>query len=228
LEMPLFAAMVPPPAQNPVITIAQSIVRILQEIEGVLRDSGALSALESRAGTTGPEGSVRSGPRSIGDQLGEARLGVEGLSRHLLSAVSWRKRVKHDATPWRQSNKELLDDKLQQLGRWNDVLFSILPRELRESILTQGMSGLLLAQPEEAGSIAGLDRGAISQQAKLLQVHRKLAGNESKNSSMSDYSRTRLLHIDRSDIQGDGESFSIVCSSGEQPGKTMATPHLIS
>ena len=226
--MPLFAAMVPPPAQNPVITIAQSILRILQEIEGDLRDSGALGALESRGGTTGPEGRVWSGPRLIGDQLDGARLAAEGLSRQLLSAVSWRKRVKHDATPWRQSNKELLDDKLQEIGRWNDLLFSILPRELRESILTQGMSGLLLAQPEEAGSIAGLGRGAISQQAKLLQVNRKLAENESKNSSTSDDSRTRLLHINRSDIQGDGESFSIVCSSGGQPGKIMATPYLIS
>jgi len=220
-EMPFLATKLSHSSQHPLVSIAHSIVSILKEVEGILRRSGALDALDSRT-TTNDNGARSRPPNLLENHLNNAKSAAEGLSRHLQSAVPWRKRVKHDATPWRRSDRELLDENLRELGRWNDILYSILPHELRDSILQQAMSGLLLANPEEATYLADIGQGAISQQARLLQVHRRLAENVFPSSSVSNEARERLVSIDMTGIPADdGEPYSVVRASNGQQGKTF-------
>lgn len=129
--------------------------------------------------------------------------------------------MKHDATPWKPSNKERLEKKLEEMVYWNNILYNILPLELKNSILRQGISGYMLADPGEAKFLSELDNSALSQQAKLLEAYQKLKIIGSNVSNMVDEVRSRLIDLSTLDPVRleDDQPFSIVRSSNDPSGK---------
>ena len=216
-------------AQNPIITAAQSILSALVDIERTLADSGVLEVLESegrehaakRQRTSETPGSHR----STESQLKEAAAERGRLRQHLLSAIPWRNRVKHDAAPWQESYKERLDSKIQEMSYWNQVLYSILPNDLRDSILRQGISSYVLADVEEVAPVSRLGEGVMSQQAKLFEANKKLEENDSLSSHDPEVLRQRLINADMLDMSGvtDDDSFSLVQYRHGQRGGSFSS-----
>ncbi|RYP39206.1 hypothetical protein DL767_002314 [Monosporascus sp. MG133] len=157
-------------------------------------------------------------PKPIRDHVTDASSARNRMAQQLMSAIPWRKRVKHDATPWKQSRKERLEKKLEEMVYWNEILYNILPFELKNSILRQGISGYMLADPGEATFLSELDNSALSQQAKLFEAYRKLAITDSNASTSVDEVRSRLIDFSTLGpvIFEDGQPFSIVRSSNDQ------------
>jgi hypothetical protein len=160
-------------------------------------------------------------PRPAESWLKEAASASSRMSRHLVSAIPWRKRVKHNATPWRESNKERLTSKIHEISYWNQVLYSLLPSDLKESILRQGISSFVLADLEEAAPISQLGEGVISQQAKLCEANKKLAENTCLTSFTEEVLRQRLINLDVFDMSSVAEqdTFSLVRYKYSQGGK---------
>ncbi|KAH8586369.1 hypothetical protein B0O99DRAFT_678815 [Bisporella sp. PMI_857] len=216
-EIPFLAAHLSNTAQNPIVSIAQSILGILQEIESLFRESGVLQVMESQNSQ-----SLRNGmpaqPKPIRDQIADMASARNRMSHQLMSAIPWRKRVKHDATPWRSSNKERLETKLGEMVYWNGILYSILPLELKNSILRQGISGYMLADTGETKFLSELDNSALSQQAKLFEAYRKLTITDSKVSTTVDEVRARLIDLNTLGPVRleDDQPFTVVRSSNDQ------------
>lgn len=212
-------------AQNPIITAAQSILSALVEVERVLRDSGALEVLESHERENSAKRQRTNGTlctlRSAESQVRDAASVRSQLSQRLMLAVPWRKRVKHDAAPWRESHKECLDSKIQEINYWNQVLYSVLPSDLKDSILWQGISSYVLADPEEVAPVSRLDEGVMSQQAKLFEAHRKLARNETLTPVVPEVLRQRLINLEVFDMSAasDQDYFSLVSYRNGHGGK---------
>jgi hypothetical protein len=209
-------------AQNPIVTAAQSILSALIDIERAFRELGVLEVLESQSSVEWqPTNEAQGTPRSAESRLKEAASARSRMSRHLVSAIPWRKRVKHDAAPWRESNKERLNSKIQEISYWNEVLYSVLPSDLKDSILRQGISSYVLADPEEAAPISQLGEGVMSQQAKLFEANKKLAENDSLTSFTPEVLRQRLINLNVFDVSGvaDQDTFSLVRYKHGQGGK---------
>ena len=150
----------------------------------------------------------------IEDQLSNVTSTKSKMSRQLMSTIPWRNRVKYDATPWRVSDKQRLEGKLQDMVYWNDKLYDMLPHELRDSILRQGLSSFMLSDPKEAKSLSRLGYAALSEQAGFMEVYRQLMADNSITSPTPDEMRQRLIDIERFELVGGnyGESFSIMRS----------------
>jgi len=198
----------------------------LVDIESTLGESGVLEALELERRENHPAKRQRvtetpelPNPPSV--QVKEAASARARLSQHLVSAVPWRKRIRQDATPWRESHKQRLDSKIQEIGYWNQVLYSLLPHDLRESILRQGISSYVLADTEEVALVSRLDEGAISQQARFYEAHKRLAENNSLGPTAPEVLRQRLIPMDAFDAPGvvNQGAFSLVRYRHEQGGK---------
>lgn len=211
--------------QNPIITVAESILSALIDIQGILADSGVLEVLASKDREhPAKRQRISEAPgshRSPGSQLKEAAAGGGRFRQHLLSAIPWRKRVKHDATPWRESHKERLDSKIQEINHWNHVLYSILPNNLRESILRQGISSYVLADVEEVEPVSRLKQGVMSQQAKLFEANKKLEEHDYRSLYALEVLRQKLINVDMLDMSGvtDGDAFSLVQYREGQRGR---------
>lgn len=115
-----------------------------------------------------------------------------------MSTISWQKRLKYNATPWRQSNKERLTELLSSLVYWNDNLYNILPVGIRDSALRHGILGHLLVDPDESNSWASLQGGMIGQQARFNLVYSRLS-----SASFTDVEvQGRLIPNDRFNLTG--------------------------
>lgn len=217
-EMPLLTVYLSSSAENPIVSAAQGVLGVLLDIESLFRESGVLEVMESQSILSGsPRDGMLVKRKRIEDQVSEAILTKNKMRRQLMEAIPWRKRVKHDAAPWRQSDKQRLESKLQEMVYLNDVLYKMLPPELKDSILRQGISGYVLADPGEATALSQLGDTALSQQARFFEAHRKLMTNNSMVSPALE-ARQRLIDISQFDPvrNYDDEPFSIVRSSNGQ------------
>jgi hypothetical protein len=99
------------------------------------------------------------------------------FAEDLQRKTPWRKRLKHDATPWRDKSDEVkLDSISKDMSYWNDSLYGLLPTKIRDSILEQGLAGTLLANPAEAEAVSFNAAGkmpALSETAKLLLIRQQ-------------------------------------------------------
>jgi len=212
--MPLLAVDLSSSTQNPIVNAAQGVLSILVDIEQLLRDSGILEVMKSHSTSSEmPSIGAQAKRRRIEDQVSKATSPRNKMSRQLMSAVPWRKRVKYDATPWRESNKQRLEKKLEEMVYLNDILYNILPHEFKDSILRQGISGYVLADPGEATSLSQLGYAALSEQARFLETHRQLMANSITSRTPNEV-RENLIDIKQFElVTGDGgESFSIMRS----------------
>ncbi len=153
---------------NPIVSAAESIIHALQEMEKILRKEGVLSTIQLRASATQSSPDPQTQP--LKDLVDDRLLSRYRMSRSLKS-ISWTTRVKHDATPWRPSNKQELEKQLQNMTYWTRVLYDILPAEIKDSVLWQGISGYVLIDPESVRAIARLNQGVMSQQAQLRAIY---------------------------------------------------------
>ncbi|KAJ0135236.1 Uncharacterized protein HZ326_21741 [Fusarium oxysporum f. sp. albedinis] len=89
----------------------------------------------------------------------------------------WTTRIRHSTSPWREdTDKTALDDSLESMIYWNNTLYSILPQNIRDSILELGIAGYALDSPENIKDIVNLSNnrnGTLSQSAKLMTIRRR-------------------------------------------------------
>ncbi|KAL4899021.1 hypothetical protein BDW74DRAFT_119916 [Aspergillus multicolor] len=155
---------------QPIISAAEQILQLLQEIEDILRASNVLAVVEARS-TTQPVASL-----SAEQQVTVTRSRKARLIADLAKKTSWFARVTHTASPWKtETDKKALQGKLNAIIYWNDALYGILPTSIRDSVLQLGISNYMLQIPGDLQSLSTgpSDRNARTRQNARLLLHRQ-------------------------------------------------------
>ncbi|KAF3934661.1 hypothetical protein ABW20_dc0103615 [Dactylellina cionopaga] len=129
---------------QPIIAAADAVLKSLEEVESLLRKNGVLGVMVQRP-----------------DQDPQAPLSVSHVRHRQIDFATevskktpWHKRLLHNTDIWKDSDKKSLQTKLENIRHWNDSLYSILPQNLRNSILEIGIAGYILPIPGDAQRIA--------------------------------------------------------------------------
>ncbi|KAF5687896.1 hypothetical protein FDENT_5186 [Fusarium denticulatum] len=155
---------------KPIIDAATSVLRLLEKIEGILQRNGVLVVMQAEPIITDPGA-------DLGEATAKSRQRLKRFASDLLKHTPWTTRIKHSTSPWKEdSDKTALDDSLESMIYWNNTLYSILPQNIRDSILELGIAGYALGSPENIKDIVNLsnDRnGTLSQSAKLMSIRQR-------------------------------------------------------
>ncbi|ENH66843.1 hypothetical protein FOC1_g10007502 [Fusarium oxysporum f. sp. cubense race 1] len=155
---------------KPIIDAATSVLRLLEKIEGILQRNGVLVVMQAEPAVTDHDG-------DLGEATAKSRKRLKRFANELLKHTPWTTRIKHSTSPWKEdTDKTALDDSLDSMIYWNNTLYSILPQNIRDSILELGIAGYALDSPENIKDIVNLSNnrnGTLSQSAKLMTIRRR-------------------------------------------------------
>ncbi|KAG4253206.1 hypothetical protein FPRO03_07166 [Fusarium proliferatum] len=155
---------------KPIIDAATSVLKLLEKIEGILQRNGVLVVMQAEPVIADPVA-------DFGEAAAKSRQRLKRFANELLKHTPWTTRIKHCTTPWKEdSDKTALDDSLESMIYWNNTLYSILPQNIRDSILELGIAGYALDSPENIKDIVNLsnDRNeTLSQSAKLISIRQR-------------------------------------------------------
>lgn len=161
---------------SPVILAASNIQRLLEESEEVLKKNGALSVAIASSTTSNQSATSGRDPENLESKSAMRRQTQKQFVQDLQRKTPWFKRLKHDATPWRDSDKTKLDGILTDMEYWNDSLYCMFPTKIRDSVLEQGLAGYLLINPDNAKAVssnAAEKTPALSETARLLVLRQQ-------------------------------------------------------
>jgi len=160
---------------HPITNAASSVLKLLEEIEMILKRNGVLAVSQMQQKPAQLAGTAF----SLHKDIAEVQIRHKAFATDIFKNTPWLKRLKHDASPWKESDKALLESKLASIIYWNQSLYSILPQNIRDSVLRQGISGYILDDEDEAENLSKLGKGpqgrdtALSESANLLAVRRQ-------------------------------------------------------
>ncbi|KAF4341454.1 hypothetical protein FBEOM_4615 [Fusarium beomiforme] len=167
---------------KPIIDAATSVLRLLEKIEGILQSNGVLVIMKAEPFAT--DDGV-----DLGEQTTKARQRLKRFANELLKHTSWTTRIKHSTSPWKDdSDKTALDDSLESIIYWNNTLYSILPQNIRDSILELGIAGYALDSSDNIKDVVNLsdDRnGTLSQSARLMTIRQRFKDGPDSSKDMA-------------------------------------------
>ncbi|RSL68689.1 hypothetical protein CEP54_002738 [Fusarium duplospermum] len=150
---------------QPITDAAVNILNLLEKIEEVLKRNGILSIFQAQP----PE------PKQtldLSEETSQSRTRLKKFADDLLKHTPWITRIKHNASPWKDNDKSTLDSSLESIIYWNNALYSILPQNLRDSILDLGIAGYALDTSDNIGDISRLS--TLYMDAILHKMERKM------------------------------------------------------
>ncbi|KAJ4262924.1 hypothetical protein NW762_006537 [Fusarium torreyae] len=154
---------------NPIVDAATSVLKLLEKIELILERNGILIVAQAQPSVTINSVNL--------EETSKARQRLKAFANDLLKHTPWTTRIKHNTSPWNQdSDKATLDSSLESIIYWNNTLYSILPQNLRDSILELGIAGYALDTSDNIRDISNLstDRNeTLSQSAKLMALRQQ-------------------------------------------------------
>lgn len=154
---------------QPITDAAVNILKLLEKVEEVLKRNGILTIFQAQP----PE------PRQtldLSEETSKSRTRLKKFADDLLKHTPWITRIKHNASPWKDNDKSTLDSSLESMIYWNNALYSILPQNLRDSILELGIAGYALDTSENIRDISRLSSNrntVLSQSAKLIRLRQQ-------------------------------------------------------
>ncbi|KAF5977929.1 hypothetical protein FCOIX_6261 [Fusarium coicis] len=155
---------------KPIIDAATSVLRLLEKIEGILQRNGVLVVMQA-------EPLITDQGADLVEATAKSRQRLKRFASDLLKHTPWTTRIKHSTSPLKEdSDKTALDDSLDSIIYWNNTLYSILPQNIRDTILELGIAGYALDSPDNIKDIVNLssDRnGTLSQSAKLMTIRQR-------------------------------------------------------
>lgn len=168
---------------KPVIDAASNVLNQLSKIEGVLLRNGILATMKIQP----PDPAL---DLSFENEIKRSRERLKRFAKDLMQHTPWTTRIKHGAKPWSaSSDKATLDASLDSIIYWNNALYSLLPRDLGNSIREFGIAGYALSTSENILDITRLsnDRNLVlSQSAKLLQLRQHFKDGAKNNGPLED------------------------------------------
>lgn len=154
---------------QPITDAAVNILKLLEKVEEVLKRNGILTIFQAQP----PE------PRhtlDLSEETSKSRTRLKKFADDLLRHTPWITRIKHNASPWKDNDKSTLDSSLESIIYWNNALYSILPQNLRDSILELGIAGYALDTSDNIGDISRLSSNrntVLSQSAKFIRLRQR-------------------------------------------------------
>jgi hypothetical protein len=154
---------------QPITDAAVNILKLLKKVEELLKRNGILTIFQAQP----PE------PRQtldLSEETSKSRTRLKKFADDLLKHTPWITRIKHNASPWKDNDKSTLDSSLESMIYWNNALYSILPQNLRDSILELGIAGYALDTSENIRDISRLSSNrntVLSQSAKLIRLRQQ-------------------------------------------------------
>ena len=162
--------------KNPLTMAASNVVELLNELEQILVRNGVLKI----AGQVMPAVVGAQTRTDLSTEVDQYRALQKRFAKDLLRSTSWFRRLKHDAAPWKSAtDRTRISDMHDDFRYWNDNLYGILPHNIRESVLQQGIAGFILDEEENALSLSSLTRRgamqnlAILEYTQLLEIRRE-------------------------------------------------------
>jgi hypothetical protein len=117
--------------EHPIVNAATSIEKLVGGVEEILRGEGVLTVIQSLNAQKNP---CQTAPKLLRDHIDNSCSKQHRFASDLMSSISWWKKLKHNATPWQDSSKSMLERKLQEISYWNRSLYDILPHNVRDSV----------------------------------------------------------------------------------------------
>lgn len=166
---------------HPLTNAAKSILRILEQLQEILKKNGALE-LTARASHEYQQEAALASQSSDHDLAMMSRKAASRdriLSTRLQKSTPFFRRVIHAARPWKEPDKARIAELLQDFGYWNRNLYETLPSNIRESVLVYGMAGYLLDSTDELpGLLSVKDVDAqgrvVVECAKLVELRKRM------------------------------------------------------
>ncbi|RSM06393.1 hypothetical protein CDV31_009167 [Fusarium ambrosium] len=167
---------------QPITDAAVNILKLLEKIEEVLKRNGILTIFQAQP----PE------PKQtldLSEETSKSRTRLKKFADDLLKHTPWTTRIKHNASPWKDNDKSTLDSSLESMIYWNNALYSILPQNLRDSILELGIAGYALDTFENIGDISTLSSNrntVLSQSAKFIRLRQRFKDGAATDADLDD------------------------------------------
>ncbi|KAI8673043.1 hypothetical protein LRP88_02432 [Fusarium phalaenopsidis] len=165
---------------QPITDAAVNILKLLEKVEEVLKRNGILTIFQAQP----PE------PRQtldLSEETSKSRTRLKKFADDLLKHTPWITRIKHNASPWKDNDKSTLDSSLESMIYWNNALYSILPQNLRDSILELGIAGYALETSDNIGDISRLSSNrntVLSQSAKFIRLRQRFKDGATTNADL--------------------------------------------
>lgn len=163
---------------NPLISTAAHVLTLLKELEQILAKNQALPSVTARTSVASATSqSAGHADDSVLQEQVELRRYLDrqkALAKELLRSVSWWKRLKHGAAPWKENDKQQMTRIHADLIYWNNSLYGILPHDVRQSILQQGIAGYILDTEDNSLELSQTSQNGASQRAAAIeyaQIH---------------------------------------------------------
>lgn len=221
--------------QSPITTAASSVLGLLEDVQNLLQKNGVLDIAQQvhvQYHSTLPNENTSLTLTSDVDRL---RSFHKALAKGLLKRTAWFERLKYDATPWKESDKTHMKEILDSFKYWNESLYAILPHNIRDSVLEQGITGYILDDIDdaeaEAVSKAGIGTNArnrvLIDSAELLVLRQKSKRNQITGSfdvakEIAEMSRPANLFEDLPRVYGSERPFSMVGYTSKDSSKRFA------
>ena len=154
-------------AGNPLVLASQSILTLLEELEKILVRNNIIT-VSVKSSHSSTASTVRAPSTDDLTTLTKARaIRQKRQAKDLQESTSWFRCLKFDATPWKDASDKVRIEKIHSDFRyWNDNLYGVLPGNIRESVLQQGIAGFILDLEENAISIS--ENMSATQDSKSL------------------------------------------------------------
>lgn len=121
----------------------------------------------------------------------QAAMHHKALVASLQRKTPWHKRVLAGSAPWKTADKDKLEEKLAKFTAWNVNLYNLLPSEVRDSVLRQGLGAYLLESGEiDTKQINKLLQSRdecereVGNSAHLLRMRHQFEGGQIDNPSL--------------------------------------------
>jgi hypothetical protein len=228
--------------ENPLVSTTSAVLKLLEELEKVLTKNDVLQITTARApvATAASQNAEGAGKATLelDTEVKRFRDRQQKLSKDLLQSISWWKRLKHDAAPWREADKQLMARIHADLSYWNNSLYGILPHNVRESVLQQGIAGYILDTDDNAFALSQTSEDSANQTAsaieyaQLIQLRQRTriqAGEATTENIPSIVDNMRKKHQEIHDLPDYYDSthpFSVL--TAEEPAKCKLSPNVSS
>ncbi|KAI3572891.1 hypothetical protein IWW34DRAFT_218017 [Fusarium oxysporum f. sp. albedinis] len=155
---------------QPIVGAAEKVLRLLEDVEALLRENRVLAAMEERPTQVTQPAAV---------SITYLRSRQAEFAQELSKKTPWHRRLLHNIDLWKnESDRTLLRSKLDDIIYWNDTLYSILPQNLRDSILETGIAGYVLEIPGDVQGHSTSRRGSRLRQSAILRENRRLLNSQ--------------------------------------------------
>ena len=194
--------------RSPLGAAAGNVISLLDELEKILSRNGVLKIAQQGGSPASAAVVSANSTLELAAEVEQYSALQKNFGNDLLKSTSWFRRLKHDAAPWKSATDKVRIQEIHgDFKYWNDNLYGILPHNIRESVLQQGIAGFIFEKEDNTLNLSkSTPRGpdtnvTVLEYARLLDIRHKTRFADQSTAKMMDEILTEM-RINSSDLRG--------------------------